>query len=105
MSRSHRTFLAYGTRIPDIDPDTLEAALADHATVTYLLAGDDHNMTFLAITSTLAAVKPGTYRSIAPQVELGTKCHAWNHELRTAATALGIHDVPMPAWLVIPDLS
>jgi len=106
MGMYRRTFFAYGTRITDTDSGILEAALADHDTVTYLLAGDyDRNMTFLVVKVTVAVVEPGTYRSIAPQAEAGIKYHAWNHELRAAATTLGIHDIPAPAWLVVPDLS
>ncbi|WP_189451980.1 hypothetical protein [Streptomyces abikoensis] len=103
----HKTYFAYGIRIPDTDTGQLENLLAQQdpdSVVGFLHAGDyDRNMTFLV--TECREVKVGAYETVTPQPVAGEQCAAWNRQLLSAAAALGITDPSAPSWLVVPDLS
>jgi hypothetical protein len=107
MGMHHSTYFAYGIRVPDTDPETLDAALKgqpDNARVGYCHGGDyDADMTFLV--TEFHRVNAGDFKVITPESFQRYEIPAWNAALHAIAVKLGHADHPAPGWLLIPDLS
>lgn len=113
MGMYHSTYFAYGFRIPDDGApwqlaDRIDAELAklkdQCPEVGHLQAGDyDRDMTFLVTKSD--EVDLGEYKTVTPETATGEQYAAWNAQLAAAGAALGIEEIPVPGWLVVPDLS
>lgn len=113
MGMYHSTYFAYGFRIPDDGApwqlaERLEAELpklkAQCPDVGFLQAGNyDEDMTFL--TTECTEVDLGEFKTVTPQTATGDQLAGWNGQLVVAAVALGVKDVPIPGWIVVPDLS
>jgi hypothetical protein len=97
-------FLAYGIQIPDKDEDELDRGIPGGTEVGHLRAGRyDREDTYLVTKCTEAdlgnSVVVDPHRATAEQYE------AWDRDLRAAAGALGVDEIPEPAWLLIAHIS
>lgn len=107
MGMYHATYFGYGFRIPDTEPEVLEAALRDQPEtrrVGYLHAGGyDRDMTFLV--TECHAVDLGDFEVITHGSFTRCEVPAWNTALHEIAVKLGHPAHPEPGWLLVPDLS
>lgn len=104
MGYFHSAYLAYGVQIPDTDEDTLDCGIPKGTEVGHLRAGKyDAEMTFLVTECTEADL--GEAPTVNPDRATRDQYETWDRDLRAAATALGLTDVPEPSWLLIPHVS
>ncbi|MBM7088093.1 hypothetical protein JTP67_05905 [Streptomyces sp. S12] len=104
MGFYHSAFLAYGIQIPDMDEDTLDRGIPGGSEVGHLRAGRyDAEDTFLVTKCTEAEI--GTPVVVDPERATREQYETWSRDLRAAATALGVTDIPAPSWLLISHVS
>lgn len=96
-------YLAYGVRITDTDPDTLDRTIPGGTEVGHLHAGGyDRDMTFLVTKCTEAEL--GSSVAFGPSVFTAAQYEQWNAELSAAVQAVGAEAEHEPAWLLIPNV-
>ena len=104
MGIFHSAYLAYGIQIPDTPEDELDAKIPGGTEVGHLRAGAyDREMTFLVTECSEADL--GEACTVNPDRATPDQYVTWDRDLRAAAKALSLTDIPEPTWLLIPAAS